>query len=381
MNNRWTWGACALYLAVGAAGWGGAEQLEPQHLTVKPAIDPGSNVFTLDQEWGGASSINIFSATDLKYRGNFSSGTMAQMLLSHDGKTAYTASVYMKRIVYGDAEMVLQAFDVATSSPVREVALPAKLAMLTPYRHMLAESADGKYVFVQNATPATSVTVVDVQAGKVTGEVPTPGCFGIYPALDARKFSVICGDGTFASYVLKPDGSGADRTPSAKIFDVDQDPIFLPAQRVDADLVYVSYHGNVYRVSDAGPATTLEERFSLTAGTTGGWAPGGYEMIAYNKAHGVLFVGMHPNAKDGSHKTPAKEIWAYDLVHKKLLHRSPVPEIKALTASDGAAPAVFALKDKAIVRFAADPLAQFALKKTHEHLNAGEYNVEVELRP
>ena len=90
---------------------------------------------------------------------------------------------------------------------------------------------------------------------------------------------------------------------------------------------------------------------------------------------------MHPNAKDGSHKTPAKEIWAYDLAHKKLLHRSPVPEIKALTASDGAAPAVFALKDKAIVRFAADPLAQFALKKTHEHLNAGEYNVEVELRP
>src|SRR6202046_5684252 len=170
MNNRWTWGACALYLAVGAAGWGGTEELEPQHLTVKPAIDPGSNVFTLDQEWGGASSINIFSASDLKYRGNFSSGTMAQMLLSHDGRTAYTTSVYMKRIARSDAEMGLQAFDVAPSSPPREVALPAKLAMLTPYRHMLAESADGKYVFVQNATPATSVTVVDVQAGKGAGE-------------------------------------------------------------------------------------------------------------------------------------------------------------------------------------------------------------------
>jgi methylamine dehydrogenase heavy chain len=357
------------------------ERFEPQHLTTKPTIDPGSNVFTLDQEWNGASSVNIFGASDLKYKGNVSSGAMAQMLLSHDGKTAYTTSVYMKRIVYGDAEMVLQAFDVATSSPVREVVLPSKLAMLTPYRHMLAESADGRYIFVQNATPATSVTVVDVQSGKVTGEVPTPGCFGIYPALDAQKFSVVCGDGTFASYVLKADGSGAVRTPSQQIFDVDQDPIFLSAQRVNSDLIFVSYHGNIYRVSDAQQAATLQERFSLTTGTTGGWAPGGYEMIAYNKAHGVLFVGMHPNAKDGSHKTPAKEIWAYDLARKKLLHRSPVPEVKALTASDDAAPTVFGLKDKVILRFAADPNAGFALKKTHEHLNAGEYNLEVEVRP
>jgi methylamine dehydrogenase heavy chain len=380
MKNLSTISACALCMAAVAAGRSGAAELQPQHLGVKAAIEPGSNVFTLDQEWGGASSINIFAGSDLKYKGNLSSGTMAQMLLSHDGRTAYTASVFMKRIVYGDAEMVLQVFDVATSSAVREVVLPAKLAMLTPYRHMLAESADGKYVFVQNATPATSVTVVDVQAGKVTGEVPTPGCFGIYPALDAKKFSVVCGDGTFASYVLKADGSGADRTPSQKIFDVDQDPIFLSAQRVASDLIYVSYHGNVYRVSDAQQAATLVERFSLTTGTTGGWAPGGYEMIAYNKAHGVLFVGMHPNAKDGSHKTPAKEIWAYDLAQKKLLHRSSVPEVKALTASDDAAPSVFALKDKAIVRYAADPNAGFALKKTEEHLNAGEYNLEVEVR-
>ena len=68
----------------------------------------------------------------------------------------------MKRITYGEAEMVLQAFDVATLRLVREVALPPKFAMLYPYGSMLAESADGKYVYVQNATPATSVTVVDV---------------------------------------------------------------------------------------------------------------------------------------------------------------------------------------------------------------------------
>ena len=362
-------------------GWSLEAEFRPQHLTVKPTIEPGANVFTNDQEWGGASSINVFSAKDLTYKGNLSSGTMAQMLLSPDGKTAYTVSVYMKRIAYGEAEMVLQSFDVATLSPTKEIALPPKVAMLTPYQDMLAQSADGKYIYVQNATPATSVTVVDVVTGKVTGEIPTPGCFGIYPSLQGIKFSVICGDGTFASYSLKAGGASADRTQSEKIFDVDKDPLFMPTQRAGADLIFISYHGNVYRVSDSDAAVQLLETFSVTEGIKGGWAPGGYEPIAYNKRNGVLFIGMHPNAKDGSHKQGAAEIWAYSLGGRKLLHRSPVEGIVALTVSDDAVPVLFALKEKAVMRFEVDPETKFALKKTQERLNPGPYNLEVELRP
>lgn len=352
-----------------------------QHLTVKPAIEPGSNVFTNDQEWDGASSINVFSATDLAYKGNITTGTMAQMLLSPDGKTAYTVSVYMKRISYGEAEMVLQSFDVATLSLIKEIALPPKFAMITPYQHLLAQSADGRYIYVQNATPATSVTVVDVAAGKVAGEIPTPGCFGIYPSLQGRKFTVICGDGTFASYVLKEDGATADRTQSKQIFDVDKDPLFLPAQRASADLIFISYHGNVYRISDTGASVRLLETFSVTQGITGGWAPGGYELIAYNKRNDVLFIGMHPDAKDGSHKQGAQEIWAYGMAKRKLLYRSPVEEVLAMTVSDDAVPVLFAIKEKTVMRFEVDPDAKFVLKKTGEALNSGPYNLEVEWRP
>jgi methylamine dehydrogenase heavy chain len=287
----------------------------------------------------------------------------------------------MKRIAYGAAEMVLQIFDVATLSPIKEIALPPKFAMLTPYRHMLAQSADGRYVYVQNATPATSVTVVDIIAGKVTGEIPTPGCFGIYPSLQGHKFSVICGDGTFASYALQADGAAADRAQSQKIFDVDQDPIFLPAQRAGADLIYLSYHGNVYRLSDRDAAVQLLAKFSITEGIRGGWAPGGYELFAYDQRHDVLFVGMHPDAKDGSHKQGSKEIWAYQLGARKLLHRSSVEGVRALTVSDEAVPVLFALKDKEVMRLEVDPKAQFAIKKTRERPNPGLYNLEVVLRP
>jgi methylamine dehydrogenase heavy chain len=373
--------ACARCLTAAMLSGASAQDLRPQHLTTKPAIDAGSNVFTIDQEWAGASSINVFGAGDLAYKGNLNGGTMAQMLISRDGKTAYLASVYMKRITYGEAEMVLQAFDVATLRLVREVALPPKFAMLYPYVSMLAESADGKYVYVQNATPATSVTVVDVGAGKVTGEIPTPGCFGIYPALKPNSFSVICGDGTFASYVLNADGDGATRTAGERIFDVDRDPIFTASQRVGEGLVFVSYHGNVYEIADDGPAPTLKERFSLTTGTHGNWAPGGFELLAYNRSNGVLFIGMHPDAKDGSHKTPAKEIWAYDLEHRQLLHRTAVHGVTGLTVSGDPLPVLFALQDKAIIRFDVDRRAHFALKQSHKHINAGEYATQVELRP
>ena len=101
-------------------------------------------------------------------------------MISPDGKSAYSQSSYLKRIMYGDHEQVLQVFDVATLTPTKEVILPNKAAMVAAYTPLLEESADGKFIYVQNATPATSVTVVDMPEKKQAAEVPTPGCWGIF---------------------------------------------------------------------------------------------------------------------------------------------------------------------------------------------------------
>jgi methylamine dehydrogenase heavy chain len=354
---------------------------QPQQLTTRPAIQPGPNVFTSSWIGAGAGAIHVFGASDLEYKGNMSGGSMAQVLLSREGKTAYMASVYLKRIAYGEPEMVLQMFDVATLSPVREIALPRKLAMTLSLEGMIGQSADGRYLFIQNATPATSVTVVDLDAGKVTAEIPTPGCFGIYPDSQGHKFSAVCGDGTFASFALDADGVTARRTQSQKIFDVDQDPIFIPSARVGADLIFVSFHGTLYRVNDGGAVVKLVQTDPLTAGVAGGWAPGGSQLIGYNKANNVLFIGMHPEATDGSHKDPAKEIWAYSLANRKLLYRSQVDDIVSLTATDAAIPVVYASKPKLLMRYEADPEAKFALKKSREVYNPGAFNSVIIFRP
>jgi methylamine dehydrogenase heavy chain len=199
--------------------------------------------------------------------------------------------------------------------------------------------------------------------------------------LRGYKFSSICGDGTFATFTLTADGVTSERAQSKKIFDVDKDAIFMPSARAGADLVFISFHGNVYRVNDSGAAVVLVESYPVTTGVEGGWAPGGSQLIGYNKPNNILFIGMHPNAKEGSHKDPAREIWAFNLATRKLLYRSPVEDIQSLTATDAPSPVVYASKKNLLIRYDSDPEAKFALKKSHEVYNPGPYNDVVVFRP
>ena len=88
----------------------------PETFSVKEAIEPGPNIFVGKQEWGGASSIEVYSADDLTNKGNMTAGAIIQLLVAPDGKTAYAQSTFMKRYTYGPIEQVLNVYDVNTLS-------------------------------------------------------------------------------------------------------------------------------------------------------------------------------------------------------------------------------------------------------------------------
>lgn len=350
--------------------------LVPETLTVEKTIKPGANVFILDQNWKGPSRVNVLSADDLSHKGILSVGLISQFKLTKDRKTAYTASAYAKRIMYGPTEAVLQEFDVDTLSVKREIPVSSKMAQIAPYSSLLQLTADERYALVQNATPASSVTVVDLIRGKAISEIPTPGCWGIYPAPKGNKFSSLCGDGAATTYTFEADGRFTPGKRSEKIFDVDADPLFIHAERVGKDLLFTSYNGNLYRVSDAGEAPKLKDKFSFTKGIEGNWAPGGFEVTAYNPAHNVLFVAMHPDAEDGSHKNEAEEIWAVDLKAKKVLYRSTVEKVISITVTEGEQPVLFGMNEEGLVqRFEIDPDAKFAAKLTDKVEEIGEFTL------
>lgn len=309
--------------------------VQPETLAVEARISEGNHIYLMDMGISGPSSISVLNADDLSLEGNMGSGTFSQMLMTPGAKSLYTGSIYMKRFTRGPIEAVVEEFDPETLNVKREIVVSDKMAQTLSQRGALNLSADGNYMLVQNATPATSVNVVDMAAGKDLVEVPTPGCWTAYPATEGLAFTTICGDGTLVKYTVSADGKVSDPAPSDKIFDASTSPIFGNAVRVDGLLTYVSYDGKLLLVDDSGDKPVLSKTVEFAVD---GWAPGGYNLMAYHEASKTLFVTMHSNATDGSHKSPAEEIWAINMATDKVVGRSEAHGESNIAVSAGDAP-------------------------------------------
>lgn len=362
-------------LAAPAGAWAQDDDtFVPETVTAKEFVDPGPKVFVNVQNWGGGPSlVRFYNADDLALVGTVNGGAQSHFALSQDGKTVYMISGFYSRLSSGDAEHVLQIFDVDTATLTKEIQLPVKVSQYTDDASLMQLSADEKYLYVQNATPATSVTVVDLELGEVVQEVPSPGCFGIYPTLEGHAYSTICGDGTFTTMTLSADGKSFESKKSEVVFDPQEDPIYLSFDRAGEDLLFISYKGVVHRLSDTDGIITQVSTTDIAGGIEGDWGTSGYTVVSYNEPNGILFVPMASGRHDGSHYHAAEEIWAYDLVNNKLLYRSPVDGINALITTDDGVPTLYglSLRDSLVVKYEVDPEAKFAAKKVAEHDTGG----------
>jgi methylamine dehydrogenase heavy chain len=180
-------------------------------------------------------------------------------------------------------------------------------------------TGDGRFVLVQNATPATSITVVDVRERKVASEIQTPGCWGTLPAASGARFSMLCGDGKLATVTLDGQGQLASRQVSEKFFDADQDAWFHHAEQVGDRYWFVSFNGQLTELDLGGEVARKVRTQSLVNANErkGGWRPGGYQNFAVDPQGRWLVVGMHPRGAEGSHKSPAARLWVFDLASGK----------------------------------------------------------------
>ncbi|GAB2788462.1 hypothetical protein GCM10027040_13350 [Halomonas shantousis] len=315
-------------------------EFTPEELTVEASIKPGANVFVNSASWDGASRIHVYGQENLAYKGLMSLGLTSQILLSNDSRRIFAFSDYMKRYTYGPVESVLQVFDVAGLTPVQEIVIPNKAAKAIGMTQLIETSADENYVYIQNATPATSVTVVDLASGEVVNEVPTPGCYGIYPTPQGYRFSTLCGDGTIKTY--SPQDDGYEVASSEALFDIDNDALYLHAQRLeDGRLLFTSFNGNLYLADDSGDSVVFDEKIAVTEGIEGGWVPGGYLVSAYNAPNDMVFLLMHSDGAEGSHKDASEEIWAYRLSDRTLVSRSPAEHLVAIDVTQEERPHLY----------------------------------------
>lgn len=276
--------------------------------------------------------IYLLDGTDLSLKGMLESGFAGLMLAAPDKHKVYVATTFFERLTRGKRTDVIQVFDDQSLKVVDEIVIPSRRAQALTYRSLMQRSSDGNVLYVQNATPATSVMAVDL-ANKHQLEIPTPGCYGIYPAIkNPRRFTTLCGDGTLGTYTITSNLKSSERKTGGKLFDPEGDPLFVHAERDGDGYVFVSFKGKLVRATFEGETAAITDTLDLVAGTTD-WAPGGYQPFAVDAKSGIAYVLMHSGAGDGSHKNPSNEIWAYDLRNKKLASRSPIAGLTSLTVS------------------------------------------------
>jgi methylamine dehydrogenase heavy chain len=375
-NLRTVYAVCAaagLALAAAAA----FAELPVEHAGVaelKP--DNGHRLYIVDKfppAHGIDSRIHVIDGDTFAYLGQMSNGHFGSFAISADRKTLFNATTFFSRGDHGARTDVVEYYDTSTLIPRSETLLSGnKRAMTNQYSAFLVESAEAKYLLVQNATPATSVSIIDLSTKAVVAEIATAGCFGIYAAPKVPgRFSTLCGDGTALTLDFDAHGKETSRKRSGVLFDPDQDALFIYGVKMGDRTLFISFQGNVHSIDFSGEVATQETPWTFIGAKekAAHWRPGGYGNIAYNPANGQLYLGMHPNGFEGSHKMPAVEIWKIDVARHAVTGRVKSDGANYLQLSKEAHPLLFSVNVKddipgSVTRYDADTLKVLATSKT-----------------
>ncbi len=246
-----------------------------------------------------------------QFKGMVGSSFIGQFAQSTLRSEMYIAETFYSRGVRGTRTDVVTIYDKATLAPVDEIILPGgKRSSTMPEKQALQLIDGDRMLLVFNLFPATSVTVVDIVARKVLNEVPTPGCALIYPT-GKRGFSSLCSNNRFFSVSLDESGKVIERYRGEPFFDSNEDPLFEKPVFFDGVAHFPSFAGLVYPVDLRKEQPAVGEPWSLLGEGDQGWRPGGWQLNAANGSS--LYILMHPDGRNGSHKDGGPEVWVFDL--------------------------------------------------------------------
>ena len=308
---------------------------------------PGPHRVLVGNSFMGGVRVIDGDAGELK--GQFYTAAVANFAIDPNNLYYYVAETMWSHGNRGTRSDLLSIYDNQLKF-VAELPLPGRL-IAVPKSPTLGISGDGRWAFVYNMQPASSVAVVDLQARKVSTVVETPGCGMIYP-WQQGGFSMLCGDGTVATVTAK--GHGYAVTHSAAFFDAEKDPVFEESlvDRTTNRAFFITYTGQVFDAQLA-PEFHVDRKWSLqqAAGLPAAsanaleytWRPGGAHIAAYHRATGLLYVLMHVGTH-WSHKGAGTEIWVLDTHTQQRVRRIVLPSAaNVITVSQDATPLLFAV--------------------------------------
>ncbi len=316
-------GAWALLLTTSVSA-----QIEPEPLGLTlelPAVYPESWIIAQDAAFFHPSDgkfIVLDAGLDeqhARYKGMFNGSFVAHLAIAESRPEMYVVETFHSRGHRGVRTDVLTFYDKRTLAPVDEVVLPPKRALMLPIKFAVQLIDAERLALVFNLTPGTSVSVVDLEHREFLGEIPIPGCSMIFPT-GKRGFSSLCANGTMLTVLLDADGAAASTERSTTFFDANVDAVFEKPAMHGRVAHFPTFLGNLVSVDLSGDSPVIDAPWPLAAGVEGGWRPGGVQPAACDAA-GRLYVLMHAEGTEGTHKDPGSEVWVFDPARKMLIAR------------------------------------------------------------
>ena len=228
-------------------------------------------------------------------------------------REVYSAETYYARGTRGERTDVVSIYDPFKLTPVAEIRIPAKRVSTMPRLADSALSDDDRFMAVFNLTPASSLSIVDMEQRRFVGEVMTPGCAMAYAAGD-RHFFALCSDGSLLLIELTDEGTQAAAQKSEPFFNALEDPILEAGVRHGNTWYFVSVLGQVHAVEISAAGVVFPETWSYLdeRDQAANWRIGGIQAIALHSATQRLYLLMH-QGDFYTYEAPGPEIWVYDV--------------------------------------------------------------------
>lgn len=263
-----------------------------------------------------------------RVKGMVDASFIAQFYQAKSRPEMYIAESFFSRGSRGERTDVISIVDKTSLTQTGEIVIPPKRISGMPTNYHLQAVDDESILLAYNFTPATSVSVVDIVNREFLTEIPIPGCSLVYP-MAGRAFASLCTDGTMLGVRLDGEGNQASTSRTDVFFDANNDPVMEKPALIDGVAYFPTFLGRVIPVDLSGDSPEVGDEWSLIGEGDEGWRPGGLQVTGVDAA-GRLYVLMHPEGYEGSHKDPGIEVWVFDVESRSRIDRIAL-ELPAIT--------------------------------------------------
>jgi methylamine dehydrogenase heavy chain len=248
----------------------------------------------------------------------------------------YSAETYYSRHTRGTRTDLVAIHALETLATLAEVPIPSKRASTIPRLNDAGITDDGRFMAVFNLTPATSLSIVDVEQRRFAGEINIPGCSLVFPAGRRTLFS-LCFNGSALVSELNDDGTQARQYRVDGIFDSEGDFIADNGARLGDAWLFPSVEGNLYTLDFSSGMLKSQPPWSLLRReeVAEDWRISGFQGVAIHAGRNELYLLVHKGAPE-TYKDFGTEVWVYDLAKKTAVRRIPLrhPAVSIAVSAD-----------------------------------------------